>query len=155
MPKASSCMLVLPMMMAPAARNLAATGASFFGTNPFSAGVPALLGNPATSILSLMTMGTPPSSLQPPFLRLASNAAAAFVAPASSRVMKALSLVLALARAIAADVSAVLVILPAQMSAAALAAVSVSKLGAVCAVAGTGPAAMTRLATAEPSKNLQ
>ncbi|MGY4618158.1 hypothetical protein ACVWZ4_003385 [Bradyrhizobium sp. USDA 4472] len=32
MPKASSCMLVLPMMIAPAARNLAATGASLFGT---------------------------------------------------------------------------------------------------------------------------
>ena len=60
----------------------------------------------------------------------ASNAAAAFMAPASSSVMKALSFVLALARAIAAEVSAVLVILPEQISAAACAAVRVSRSGA-------------------------
>src|SRR5690242_3070569 len=147
-------MLVLPMMMAPAARNLAATGASFFGTNPFSAGVPALLGNPATSILSLMTMGTPPSGLQAPFLRPASNAAAAFMAPASSSVMKALNLALALARAIAAEVSAVLVRLPAQMSAAACAAVNPSRSGAGWADNADDNTAAIRLATAAPNRNM-
>src|SRR5262245_35176166 len=149
-------MLVLPMMMAPAARSFVATGASFFGTKPFSAGVPALLGRPATSMLSLMTMGTPPSGLQAPFLRLTSNAAAAFMAPASSRVMNALSFVLALARAIAAEVSAVLVILPAQMSAAAFAAVKLSRSGAGCAMEDEDePAEMTKLAIAVASRNLR
>jgi len=117
-------MLVLPMMMAPAARTFAATGASFFGTKFFSAGVPAELGRPATSVLSLMTMGTPPSGLHAPFLRSASKASAAFIAPASSNVMKALSSPFAFARASAAAVSALLVILPAQMSAAACIVVS-------------------------------
>ena len=117
-------MFVLPMMTAPAARSFAATGASFFGTKPFSAGVPALARSPATSILSLMTTGTPPSGLHEPLLRPASKASAAFIAPASSSVMKALSSGFALARANAAAVSALLVILPAQRSAAACVAVS-------------------------------
>src|SRR6202008_677725 len=44
MPNASSCMLVLPMMMAPAALSFATTGASLRGTKPLSAGVPAVEG---------------------------------------------------------------------------------------------------------------
>src|SRR5690242_17389529 len=91
-----------------------------------------------------MTMGTPPSGLHAPFfLRPASKAAAAFMAPASSRVMKALRSGFAFARASAAETSAVLVILPAQISAAACRAVNPSRSGADAArdAAGTIQAA--------------
>jgi hypothetical protein len=84
-------------------------------------GVPAVFGRPATSMLSLITTGTPPSGLQAaPPLRAASAALAAFSAPASSRVMKAFRSARALARSSAAETSASLVYLPAQMSAAGL-----------------------------------
>src|SRR5215211_5208679 len=155
MPKASSCMLVLPMMIAPAARSFWATGASLRGTNPFRAGVPALLGSPATSILSLMTIGTPPSGLhEAPLTRPASNAAAAFIAPASSSVTKALRSALALARASAAATSALLVIFPAHRSAAACVAVNPSRSGAGCADTGDARTEATRLATAALSGNV-
>jgi hypothetical protein len=62
-------------------------------------------------------MGTPPSGfvLSP----VASNAAAVFRAPASSRVTKALSSAWALARLSASVVSAVLVTFPARRAATA------------------------------------
>src|SRR5438445_13858915 len=101
-------------------------------------------------MLSLTTMGTPPSGRQEPFLRLASKASAALIAPASSSVMKALRFGLALARVSAAEVNALLEILPAQRSAAACVAVSRSRSTAPCAAVGDrdDPAEPTRLTIA-------
>ena len=48
MPKASSCILVFPSTMAPAALRRATTGASSTGIKDLSAGVPAVFGMPAT-----------------------------------------------------------------------------------------------------------
>lgn len=123
MPSASSCIWVLPMTMAPAARNRATTAASAPGTNPRSAGVPAVDGNPATWMLSLTTIGTPASGAQRRRLRRASRPRrrtsastrrAAASAPASSSVTKALSGAAARARASASATSASLLTRPAQ-----------------------------------------
>lgn len=59
MPYASSCILVLPSRMAPAENNFAATGASELGRRSRSAGVPALVGALAVSMLSFMRIGSP------------------------------------------------------------------------------------------------
>src|SRR5260370_35090279 len=88
-------------------------------------------------MLSLTTTGTPPRGLQDPFLRPASNASAALIAPASSSVMNALRFGFALARPSAAEVSALLVILPAHSSAAAGAPVNPS--GPIAVEAKAGP----------------
>jgi len=52
-------MFVLPSTMAPASMSFCATGALVVGTNRRSAGVPAVLGKPATWTLSFTTSGTP------------------------------------------------------------------------------------------------
>src|SRR6266850_1137755 len=57
MPKASSCMFVLPRMTAPASTSFWTVGAFAFGMNPRSAGVPAVFGSPATCVLSFATRG--------------------------------------------------------------------------------------------------
>src|SRR5437773_2564870 len=58
MPKASSCMFVLPRMTAPASTSFWTVGAFSFGTNPLRAGVPAVFGRPAADrrnmVVSLM-----------------------------------------------------------------------------------------------------
>jgi hypothetical protein len=75
----------------------------------------------------------PPSGSHARLLRRASNASAAFIAPASSSVMKAFRSGLAFARASAAEVNALLVIFPAHSSAAALIIVIWSRSIAGCA----------------------
>src|SRR5262245_61621486 len=51
MPNASSCMLFLPRMIAPAAMSLATTGACALGRKSLSARVPAVFGKPATDVV--------------------------------------------------------------------------------------------------------
>jgi hypothetical protein len=102
-------MLVLPSTIAPASISFCAVGAFSFGTKPRRAGVPALLGNPATWMLSLITSGTPCSGPRTlPAARSASAWRAAAIAPVRSSVMKAFRSALASARAISACVSSAL-----------------------------------------------
>jgi hypothetical protein len=61
-PNASSCMLVLPTTTAPASRSTLTMPASISGTYSASNGLPAVVGSPATSMLSLTANGTPPRS---------------------------------------------------------------------------------------------
>src|SRR3954454_4284925 len=58
-PNASSCRLVLPMMMAPALKSLSIEGALRAGCAFCSAGVPPEVGMSAVLMLSLMTIGRP------------------------------------------------------------------------------------------------
>ena len=58
-PQANSCVAVLPRMRAPAARSRATTGASAWGTVPASTREFAVVGVPATSMMSLIPMGIP------------------------------------------------------------------------------------------------
>src|SRR5262249_42046508 len=82
---------------------------------------------------SLITTGTPPSGSQARFLRRASNASAALIAPAPSSGMKTFRLGLGFARGSAAEVNALLVIFPAHSSAAAFVIVILSGSIALCA----------------------
>jgi len=58
---ASSCMFVFPITIAPAAHSRRTTGASLCGRQSPSAGVPAVHGRPAKSMLSLTATGSPAS----------------------------------------------------------------------------------------------
>src|SRR5262249_15247884 len=101
MPNASSCMFVLPRITAPSSTRRFTVGACSDGTKSRSPGVPAVLGKPATWVLSLMTSGTPWST---PFARLRASCVsacrAALSAPASSSGMNPLRSGLARAREI-------------------------------------------------------
>src|SRR5690349_11309940 len=123
-------MLVLARTIAPASRRRLTTGASAFGTKPFSAGVPALLGRPATWMLSFTTMGTPASGRQRAAAGALSMARAAAAAPDSSSVMIALRALAALARSMAAATSCSLLVLPLQTEPA-----DSARLGSSAAVA--------------------
>ena len=72
MPKASSCMLALPAISAPAARRRRTSSASCAGCSPCRAPVPAPLGQPTASMLSFSAIGTPSSGRSSPAAMLAS-----------------------------------------------------------------------------------
>lgn len=61
MPSASSCMFVLPTTTAPAARRRLTAPASVCAVPSRRNGVPAVVGRPATSMLSSTEKGMPPS----------------------------------------------------------------------------------------------
>src|SRR6185503_3644558 len=58
MPKASSCMFVLPRMTAPASSSFCTVGAFAAGLKSRRPGVPAVFGKPATWMLSFTASGT-------------------------------------------------------------------------------------------------
>src|SRR3954452_12077764 len=113
MPNASSCMLVLPMMMAPALNNASNDGAFVRGCTPCRAGVPPEVGRSIVLMLSLMTTGRPASG---PLLPSSTSAAVAR-APSLLRKMKAFRSFNCSARSMAALVTAVAVIFLARMAA--------------------------------------
>ena len=91
-PNANSCMFVLPSTIAPAAFSRATAGASSVGTKDPSSGVPAVLGSPATWMLSFTAMGMPCN--EPgvsPRRRISSSCRARSRAPCLSTEMKAFS----------------------------------------------------------------
>src|SRR6267143_1709264 len=152
MPKASSCMFVLPRTTAPASTSFWTVGAFSFGTKPRSAGVAAVLGRPATCVLSLTTSGTPCST--PTVLRATMSASArraAAIAPARSSVMYALRPGFASARAMYAWVSSALVTWPSRISFAASERLSWVRSAGRWRVLAQPEAASTvvRIATAE------
>ena len=72
MPSASSCMLVLPAISAPALRSRSTTPASRRTGLPSNAVVPFDVATPATSMLSFTAIGTPSSGAVSPAARRAS-----------------------------------------------------------------------------------
>ena len=84
-PNASSCMFALPRITAPAARRRSVTSASSVGVRSAKSREPTVVGTPATSMLSLSTIGMPSSGSRCPRLRRASTSRAC--ASASSGVI--------------------------------------------------------------------
>src|SRR5712671_4897810 len=135
MPKASSCMLVLPSTMAPAPSSFLTTGALRLGRKSFSAGVPAVLAKPLTWMLSFTTSGTPCSGPLNLFLAAAASASRAALRAASrSKETKELrSRFFSIASASALTRSS-LFSLPSRISAAA--SLAESSTASACACAG-------------------
>ena len=91
-PQASSWVVVLPTITAPASRSRATTAASWSLGSPGYAGDPHRVGRPAMWMMSLMPTGTPVNGPAPfPELRIRSACSAARIAPSRSTRAKALS----------------------------------------------------------------
>ena len=85
-PIAHSCRLALPMTTAPARRRRATIVASAVATLPAMAGLAAVVGTPATSMLSLIATVIPCSGPRTPSAR--SSSRAAVIASSASMVTK-------------------------------------------------------------------
>ena len=79
---ANSVMFVFPMMTAPFFRRFRMTGASLSAILSSNARLPAVVGNPATSILSLTRIGIPASGPSGALLALTCSASAVSISPA-------------------------------------------------------------------------
>ena len=82
---ASSERFVLARMTAPASRRCRMSGASAFGTERASAAAPAVVGRPATSMLSLTTTGMPSRALRGPCWPRCSSLACAWSTASGTR----------------------------------------------------------------------
>src|SRR6266849_3034249 len=120
MPNASSCMLVLPMTMAPASSNFCNDGAFLVGRACRSAGVPPDVGISAVLMLSLTTIGRPARA---PVFSPASTRPAAASAPSLFRMMNALRSLSCSARSSAARTAVTAVIFLSRIEATISAAV--------------------------------